>query len=317
MNHKGFLLFSFVLIFLSIEVSYGTTPLESLIPKRELPEGWALFEGSHIYTEKTLFEHINGQAELFFKYGFQKSVFAIFQDLKSRERQIEMDIYDMGNVLHAFGIFSRFRNEDRPGGIGLDSSVDDHSAFFYKGKYFMMLYATEPDPDLLRRFSKIIASKISDPSPPPKEIGYFPKSGLKPGSIQYIPEGLLGHQFLNRGFQGTYMEKVEVEVKVKVEAEDRDKAKTEAKEFHLFLSIFKNSHDATMALKTYRGYLSKKGKIQLGAPASFDPSALKGEDPYKGQVIVVQKSFYLLGVVGFEKERYAENLLGDFVNSVK
>jgi hypothetical protein len=44
---------------------------------------------------------------------------------------------------------------------------------------------------------------------------------------------------------------------------------------------------------------------------------LKGEEPYKGQVMIVQKSFHLLGVVGFESEKYAENLLGDFVNSVK
>ena len=52
----------------------------------------------------------------------------------------------MGNVLQAFGVFSRFRNEDRPGGFGLDSYLDDHSAFFYKGKYFVMLYATESNP---------------------------------------------------------------------------------------------------------------------------------------------------------------------------
>jgi hypothetical protein len=297
--------------------SLSAVPVESLIPKRDILEGWTLIEGPRTFTKKTLFEHINGQAELFFKYGFQKSVFAIYQDLKSPESQIEMDIYDMGNVLQAFGIFSRFRNEDRPGGIGLDSSVDDRSAFFYKGKYFIMLYATEPNPDLLRQFSRLISLKISDPSPPPKEIGYFPKSGLKPGSIQYIPEGLLGHQFLNRGFQGTYIEKAEVKAKGEAGAEDRDKAKTEAKEFHLFLSILKNSHDATMALKTYRGYLSKKGKIQLGAPASFDPSALKGEDPYKGQVIVLQKGFYLLGVVGFEREKYGESLLKEFVKNIR
>ena len=323
MNRKRLLLFILFWIFLSIEVSYGKTPLESLVARKDLPEGWTLIEGPRTFTKKTLFEHINGQAELFFKYGFQKSVFAIYQDLKSPESQIEMDIYDMGTVLQAFGIFSRFRIEERPGGIGLDSSVDDHSAFFYKGKYFIMLYATEPNPDLLGRFSKLISLKISDPSPPPKEIGYFPRSGLKPGSIQYIPEGLLGHQFLNRGFQGTYMEEVEVKVKAEVnakakaEAEDRDKARAEAKEFHLFLAIFKNSQDAVSALRSYKDYLTKNGKIHLGVPGSFGSSELKGEDRYKGQVFIVQKSFYLLGVVGYEREKYAENLLGDFVNSVK
>lgn len=280
-------------------------PLESLIPKKDIPAGWALIQGPQTYNKKTLFGHINGQAELFLKYGFQKSVFAIYQSKKSREDQIEVDIYDMGNVVQAFGIFSRFRNEDRPGGFGLDSFLDDHSAFFYEGKYFVMLYATESNSDMLKQFSALISLKISDPSPPPKEIGYFPKNGLKPGSLQYFPEGLLGHQFLKRGFQGTYVEKVEV------------KAGAEDKEIKLFLAIFKDSQEAMNALKVYKDDLFKKGEVFSGSIIEFGTRALKGEDPYQGKVIVLQKGFYLLGIVGFEKEENAENLLTEFIKNIK
>jgi len=280
-------------------------PLESLIPKKDIPAGWALIQGPQTYNKKTLFGHINGQAELFLKYGFQKSVFAIYQSKKSREDQIEVDIYDMGNVVQAFGIFSRFRNEDRPGGFGLDSFLDDHSALFYEGKYFVMVYAAESNPDFLRQFSTLISLKMLDPSPPPKEISYFPKNGLKPGSLQYFPEGLLGHQFLKRGFQGTYVEKVEV------------KAGAEDKEIKLFLAIFKDSQEAMNALKVYKDDLSKKGKVSSGSLIEFGTRALKGEDPYQGKVIVLQKGFYLLGVVGFEKEENAENLLTEFIKNIK
>jgi hypothetical protein len=304
MNHKSVIIFC---LLLSISLSGGTSlsavPLESLVPKKDLPEGWALVHGPQTYTRKTLFEHINGQAELFFKYGFQKSIFAIYQNKKSREDQIEVDIYDMGNVVHAFGIFSRFRNEDRPGGFGLDSFLDDHSALFYKGKYFAMFYATESTPEVLRQFSKLISSRVSDPSPPPQEISYFPKNGLKPGSIQYFPEGLLGHQFLKRGFQGIYMEKVE--------------GKAEDKEFKLFLATYKDSQEAMNALKIYKEDLSKKGKIFSDSIIPFGTRALKGEDPYQGKVIAIQKGFNLLGAVGFEKEEYAENRLKEFIEKVK
>src|SRR3972149_1066440 len=249
-------LFILMGIFVWCEASSGATPLDSLIPRRDIPKEWTLIHGPQPYTKKTLFEHINGQAELYLKYGFQKSVFAIYQNRKNQKDQIELDIYDMGNVLQAFGIFSRFRNEDRPGGFGLDSYLDDHSALFYQGKYFVMFYAAESNPDFLRQFSKLVSLKISDPSPSPKEIGYFPKDELKPGSIQYFPEGLLGHQFLKRGFQGTYIEKD----KVKVEDKAKAKAEVEEKEFSLFLAIFKDSHDAENALKIYRDDLSKRGK---------------------------------------------------------
>jgi hypothetical protein len=158
---------------------------------------------------------------------------------------------------------------------------------------------------MLKQFSAPISLKISDSSPPPKEIGYFPKNGLKPGSIQYFPEGLLGHQFLKRGFQGTYVEKVEV------------KAGAEDKEIKLFLAIFKDSQEAMSTLKVYKDDLFKKGKVFSGSIIEFGTRALKGEDPYQGKVIVLQKGFYLLGVVGFEKEGNAENLLTEFIKNIK
>jgi hypothetical protein len=315
LHRKLRVLFIFVGILIWFEVSSEGKTLESLIPKEELSGEWSLMKGPQTYTKKTLFKHINGQAELFFKYGFQKSVFAIYQDMKNRENQIELDIYDMGSVLHAFGIFSRFRNEERTAGVGLDSYMGDHSVFFYKGRYFVMFYATEFDPVILKEWAKKISSRIVDPSPPPKEVGYFPKNGLKPGSIQYFTEGLLGHQFLKRGFQGTYIEKAKVEAESMTKTEVMDKA--EGKEILLFLAIFKDSQEAMNALRVYKDELSKKGKTYSGNLAQFGSRALKGEDLYQGQVIVVHKGFYLLGVMGFEKENEGENLLMEFIKNVK
>jgi hypothetical protein len=203
----------------------------------------------------------------------------------------------------------------------LDSFLDDHSALFYQGKYFVMLYAPEANQEILRQFSKLISLKISDPSPPPKEISYFPKTGLKPGSIQYFPEGLLGRQFLRRGFQGTYVEKVEdekkVEVGVKAKVEDKDRTKTGQKESKLFLAIFQSSQKANNALRDFKDDLSKKGKVFPGSNIEFETRALKGEDPYQGKVILLQKGFYLLGVVGFEKEEDGENRLAEFMREIK
>jgi hypothetical protein len=320
-NHRKLIIISaFLLMFIWRVVLSEPLTVDSLIPK-EISEEWALMEGPQVYTKKTLFEHIDGQAELFFKYGFQKSAFAIYQDKKNDKNQIEVDVYHMGSVLQAFGVFSRFRNEDRPGGIGFDSYLDDHSLLFYQGKYFIMLYAVESNPAILKEFGMAVSLKILDPSLPPKEIGYFPKNGLKLGSIQYFPEGLLGHQFLKRGFRGTYLEKdedkTEAKVEVKGKAEDKEQAKIEDKGFHLFLAIFKNSQEAMSALKAYKDYLSKKGKIYSGISSQFKPHALMGDDPYQGKIIAVPQGFYLAGVVGFENEKNAEKLLEQFLKNIR
>lgn len=291
-----------ILIFSGCQEVFGSS-LESLIPKKNLPQGWTLIDGPHLYHQKTLFEHINGQAELFIQYGFQKSAFAIYQDRKNPDHHLEVDIYDMGNVLQAFGVFSRFRNEDKPGGFGLDSYLNDHMAFFYQGKYFSNLYSTKSKPSVLKEFANSVSSKIMDRSSPPKEIHYFPKSGLKPGSIQYFTKDLLGHSFLKGGFQGTYREE--------------DKNKVEGKEFKLFFALFKNAEEATNGLKGYKDYLSRKGKVYSGGETKFGGKGLRGEDSYQGKLMVFQKGPYLLGAVGFQKEREAENRLAELVGNIK
>jgi hypothetical protein len=234
-------------------------------------------------------------------------VFALYQNKSNSKDQVEVDLYDMGNVLQAFGIFSRFRGENRSAGVGLESYLEDTSLLFYKGRYFVMLYATEGDSPTLKKLAMTISSEIPDASSSPKEIDYFPKEGLKPGSIEYYPEGLLGYQFFKRGFQGVYLEK----------AEDKDKLRAEDREFRLFLAIFNNSQNAEDALKTYRDSLSKRGKVDSTTPARFGPNGLKGEDPNRGKVIVVLKGFFLAGIIGFENLKSAEKVLEEFVKNIR
>ena len=299
---KKIFLFLFFLILTWSSLSEGATPLQSLIPQRNLPEGWGLVDEPRIYTKKTLFERINGQAELFFKYGFQKSVFAIYQNQKDKEHQIELDIYDMGSVLHAFGIFSRFRNGDRGGGVGLESFIEDQSGIFYQGKYFIMLFGTERNPDLLKHWSLLISKNIPDPSPPPREIGFFPKEGLNPGSIQYFPEGLWGRKFLGRGFQGTYRGNGPVDT--------TGQGKDRAKEPKLLIAVFKNSQEAANALRQYRDDLARNGKIY-----QFKAETLRGKNDHQGEILVIQRKFYLLGASGFD-EQEASRLLGKLTQNL-
>ena len=295
---KGLIILSIsILLFVLRDSSFGATTVGSLLPLKDFPKGWTLIEGPKNFNKKTLFNHINGQAELFLKYGYQKSAFAIYQNKKNTENQIDLDIYDMGNVLQAFGVFSRFRTEDRPGGFGLDSYLDERSAFFYQGKFFVLIQTTEPNPDLLKQWATMISKRIPGPSSPPMEIRYFPPDHLKAGSIQYYSESLLGHHFLKRGFQGAYL--------------------SGNKEFQLFLAIFGNSQEAVKAIGAYKDYLSSRGKVSTGVPRAFGPNAFKGEDPYKGKIIGLQKGAYLLGAVGFEREKEAEELLAEFVKNMK
>jgi hypothetical protein len=278
-------------------LNYSEVHGESSFLPREPENGWALEEGPRTFTNKTLFEHIDGQAELFFKYGFRECTSAVYKERKNPENQIDADIYEMGNTLQAFGIFSRLRTEERPGGFGLDSYLDENSALFYQGKYFVMLYATEENLAVLKQLATQISSKISPLSSPPRELSFFPKAGLKGGSIQYFSEGLLGHQFLKGGFQGAYL--------------------SGEKEYHLFLAMFKNAQESQRAFDAFRDYLTQKGRMTPRVTTEFGSKTLRGESPYQGQIIVLQKGFYLLGAMGPQIGDKEESGLAEFLKNVK
>jgi Family of unknown function (DUF6599) len=308
-RRQALIIVSFLAVLLAPhDVLSGMPSLESLVPKN-VPDGWAVREAPETFTRETLFEHIDGQAELFIQYGFNESVFALFRKANASDDKIDVDIYDMGNSLQAFGVFSRFRQDESPAGFGLDSYLGDQYAIFYKGKYFVVLQATDSNPSILKRLAQEIESRILDKSPPPKEIAYFPKTGLKPGSIEYFPNGLLGHQFLKRGFKASYVENDGKKNDAKIDSEGRDS--------YLFLSIFDNSQEATSALKLFRENLSKKGKLETGVANQFGPDALIGADPYQGKTIVVQKGPCLIGAIGFEQVKEAASRLDELMKEIK
>ena len=205
-GRDALIILSFLAIsFASHDVLSGTATLESLIPKTA-PDGWTLRDAPETFTKETLFEHIDGQADLFVQYGFNKSVSAVYRKADSPDDKIDLDIYDMGNSLQAFGIFSRFRQDESPAGIGLDSYLKDRYALFYKGKYFVVFQAQDSNASALKQLAQDIESGDFGQFAPTEGDRLFSKKGLKPGSIEYFPDGLLGHQFLKRGFKASYVE---------------------------------------------------------------------------------------------------------------
>lgn len=109
-------------------------------------------------------------------------------------------------------------------------------------------------------------------------------------------DGLLGKKFLKKGFRGTYTE--------------------DGKEIQLFLSILKDSREAAHFLKLFQEDLSKSGKVSAEQVPPFETRTFKGEDPYQGKLIVLQKGLYLPGAAGFEKEERVIHRLKELMGNI-
>ena len=90
------------------------------------------------YNRRTLFQYIDGGAELYLTYKFQKAHVRRYAKAGDPQSEITLDIYDMGTSDEAFGIFSAER-EDESVGIGQDSEYGGGLLRFWKGQYFVAI----------------------------------------------------------------------------------------------------------------------------------------------------------------------------------
>lgn len=154
------------------------------IPKEM--NGWKADPEGRTYDRKTLFKYIDGGAELYLAYRFQKVY--VYRYTKAGEPDIIMDIYDMGTPEDAFGVFTSEREGDEIG-IGEGSEYEAGLLRFFKGRLFVSLLTREETPESGRTvfsLAKAVADAIQMVGEKPKLVSSLPQKGLIERSIRYF-----------------------------------------------------------------------------------------------------------------------------------
>jgi hypothetical protein len=86
-------------------------PVESLLPK-SCASGWAVEGAIAAYTRENLYRHINGEAELYMPYGFQKAATALYVGTGKKGDGLVVNVFEMGSLLDAYGIYGNYRAMD-------------------------------------------------------------------------------------------------------------------------------------------------------------------------------------------------------------
>lgn len=149
-------------------------------------KGWKAGAKDEIYNRETLYEYINGGAELYLTYCFQE-VFAR-RFLHSDSSEIVLDIYDMGSSEDAYGIFSCER-EDEDVGIGQDSEYGGGLLQFWKDRYFVSIIAIGDEKSVkpaILELGQTVASAINSTGKKPKLLSLLPEKGLQCNNIRYF-----------------------------------------------------------------------------------------------------------------------------------
>ena len=101
-------------------------------------EGWRWDSKALKYNSRTLFDYMNWAAELYLSYGFKNLL--VYRMMKAGHPPLTLELYEMASSEDAFGVFS-FDRQDDPIGIGQGSEFGGGMLRFWKGKFFISLYA--------------------------------------------------------------------------------------------------------------------------------------------------------------------------------
>ena len=147
---------------------------------------WKSSDEDAVYDRETLFDYMNGGAELYLAYDFKRIFVRRFAGPGKNE--IVLDIYDMGSSEEAFGIFSLDR-EDEEADIGQGSTYGFGLLRFWKDRYFISINALgdeqAAEPAILE-LGKAVAALIKQEGTLPALLSFLPGKNLKKEKTSYF-----------------------------------------------------------------------------------------------------------------------------------
>ncbi len=298
MTRRVFLISVAVVLIAVSSASAAQTAVEGLLPK-ECPAGWRMEGKASVYTPEDLYKYINGEAELYMPYGFQKVATALYAKPGNTDGGIVVNIFRMGSLFDAFGIYANYRTPTADQvKAGAEGFGDESQVMFYKDRYFVQVMSSgsiDAKPALFADCASVAAKRLPAGQGKPPELRLLQVPGLVPRSEKYYPEGLLGYGFFGRGLTA------EVE-----HGTQRLKA---------VVALTGSEESAKKIINDYAQHL-KGAKAAPEVSSRAKSMRLSAVDPlYKG-VFFEQSGRYVVGVTGLREPRDGSAVVAELVKKL-
>jgi hypothetical protein len=112
--------------------------LASLLPAEV--QGWTAAGPDRLFDSQTIFDYLDGGGEVYRSYNFRLLLSRRYE--RAGAPAIVADVFDMGSAADAFGVFTHDLDGE-PAGVGQDSNYKAGLLSFWKGRFFISLYAEE------------------------------------------------------------------------------------------------------------------------------------------------------------------------------
>ncbi|MDR1880726.1 MAG: hypothetical protein LBQ78_07305 [Tannerellaceae bacterium] len=230
-------------------------------------QGWTIEEAVEIFNPDNLFDRINGAAPLFIENNFREMTSL---EYRRGEDYITIQAYRHATPEDAFGMYASERSSLKQLPIGGEAQGDEKNLYFFAGCIYVKMWSNS-DADVeqtLQAIAKGLAAGIDPDAGYPPVAGLFPEKGQAPYSTTYITSNYIGHEFL----RSVYVAKYE----------------RSGQEFQLFVVDAKTKEGAKSVLDQYFTF--------TGQPLEYSEGELLVKDRYNGDIPMLWKGQYLIGV---------------------
>jgi len=294
--------FSIIVISILLLVTSETiqaTELKTLIPSSREFTDFKITHNVEYYTEENLWDYMNGGAPGYLAYGFEEMVTMQVKNLKNHI-EVSIDIYDMGNHLNAFGIYSVERVPDgRDLDFGADSYQYNTTLCFWQDKYYVKLMSYDMKPETAQSLSSLatlITQKMPKKGEPPYLFSIFPVEGRLKKSERYIKCDVLGQAYFTGGYSVEY---------------DND-----SNQYKIFLIRNKDPLETKQNFHKYLDFIKTIGQI-TDENIKIGEQAFAGIHNFYGRVLFARKGLYIIGVVNFDNKNSAQNIINLMFSRLK
>ncbi len=153
----------------------------------------------------SLWEYINGGAELYHSYGFRRVSTA---DYEGAELELLLDLYQFETSDGAYGLYTALRpDEPEIVELGVEGYLTGSTLEFVKGDIMVRLVgydASESTTDAIERLAIHMSTSLTGASDPPETFRLFPEGHAIAYTDRIVGEAFLGHAFLNLVYTRTY-----------------------------------------------------------------------------------------------------------------
>ena len=145
------------------------------------------------WTPKTMFEHVNGEAELLKRYGAVSLTFVSYEN--GSGDYVSVDILDLGRPINAYGLYRLYAGCDGQEYNISDATVlaDEYSPYALLGQYFLKInidISSNADRGsvLVNDFLVHFSNHLPEQSAVPSTLKFLKMNARTPCEVNYHPE---------------------------------------------------------------------------------------------------------------------------------